>query len=347
MAKKQKSIFMPLIVNAILFISLFAFTMWFIFHDQDANEVVGVIRSANPIFIIFGIACMLGYFSMEAWNVSTLLNSFGEKVSFFKALRFTFIGFFFCSVTPGASGGQPLEIYYMSRDGISTANATLAILIQTCGIQIAVTSLGLVCAILGNSFLSGPVAFLFAIGLVINIFALVVLLLSIFFTGGLRRFLRRFFGFLWKRGFKKADKWLNKAEKGLDKYNEGSEYIATHKKDFWFSILKVLGQMCLFYLIPFFVYKSFGLREVNIFTLFTMQSILFVATCGLPIPGAIGVSESVFLSLYGAVFGENFLSSAVLLNRGISFYLFVIVSMMIVFISMIMNGRIKPRRRKK
>ncbi len=98
---------------------------------------------------------------------------------------------------------------------------------------------------------------------------------------------------------------------------------------------KVLGQMTLFYLIPYFVYLSFGLRAESIFAIFTMQSILFVSTCCLPIPGAIGASEAVFLGLYGAVFGENMINSATLLNRGISFYLFVIVSMFVVLYNML------------
>lgn len=335
MAKKNKSVTLSLIANLVVFVGFLFFAIWFVFRDQDINEVLEVSSHANPIFLLLGIACMLGYFSMEAWNIRTLLNSFGEKVTFLKALKFTLVGFFFCSVTPGASGGQPLEIYYMSKEGISTANATLSILVQTCGIQFAVTGLGLICAIFGNNFLSGPVAILFAIGLMINVFALIILLLCIFFTGGLRSILRRFFGFLWKHNFKKADKWLQKAENGLDKYNEGSRYIRTHKKEFWYSMAKVLGQMTLFYLIPYFVYLSFGLRAESIFAIFTMQSILFVSTCCLPIPGAIGASEAVFLGLYGAVFGENMINSATLLNRGISFYLFVIVSMFVVLYNML------------
>ena len=335
MAKKNKSVTLSLIANLVVFVGFLFFAIWFVFRDQDINEVLEVSSHANPIFLLLGILCMLGYFSMEAWNIRTLLNSFGEKVTFLKALKFTLVGFFFCSVTPGASGGQPLEIYYMSKEGISTANATLSVLVQTCGIQFAVTGLGLICAIFGNNFLSGPVAILFAIGLMINVFALIILLLCIFFTGGLRSILRRFFGFLWKHNFKKADKWLQKAENGLDKYNEGSRYIRTHKKEFWYSMAKVLGQMTLFYLIPYFVYLSFGLRSENIFAIFTMQSILFVSTCCLPIPGAIGASEAVFLGLYGAVFGENMINSATLLNRGISFYLFVIVSMFVVLYNML------------
>ena len=61
-----------------------------------------------------------------------------------------------------------------------------------------------------------------------------------------------------------------------------------------------------------------------------MQSVLFIATAGFPVPGSVGLSETVFLALYGSVFGAELISSAMLLNRGITFYLFIIISALIV-----------------
>ena len=332
-----------MVFNAIIFLALMFLTFWFIFRDQDLGEILNVALNANSIFIVIGLLCMLGYFSMEAWNIKTLLNSFGEKVTFLQALKFTFIGFFFCSVTPGASGGQPLEIYYMTKDGVSGGNATMAILIQTCGVQFAVTTLGILCAVVGHGMLGGAVLWLFLLGLLINGVALAALLLCVFNTEGLRRFINWFMSFLVKHGVKSAENWRKSLDSGLNEYVESSKYIKSHQKEFSYSMAKVFVQMVLFFLIPYFVYKAFNLSGYNIFTLFTMQSILFVATCGLPLPGAIGASETVFLSLYGAVFGEGLLNSAMLLNRGISFYWFVVVSMVVVFINMILLDKISGR----
>lgn len=342
--KSTKSLLSTLLIDGFIFFGLIYLTFWLIFKDQDLNKVINIAYTARLPFLIIAILLMIGYFAVEAWNVTTLLRNFGEKVEFKKIFRLTMLGFFFCSVTPGASGGQPLEIYYMSREGISAANATLAILIQTCGVQFAVTSLGLLCAIIGNDFLSGSVALLYAIGLLINLTALIVLLLCIFFTGGLRRFMRRFFGVLWRLGIKKAEKWRESVDAGLDKYAEGSRYIRDHKDEFRKALLKSTFQMSLFYLVPFAVYLAFGLTEYNIFAFFAMQSILFMATSGLPIPGAIGASESVFLTLYGAAFGEELLGSAMVLSRGISFYLFVVVSVFFVFFTLFFVKKKKSKK---
>ena len=66
------------------------------------------------------------------------------------------------------------------------------------------------------------------------------------------------------------------------------------------------------------------------FTVFSMQSILFITVSAIPLPGSVGSSESGFLTLFKTLFPANTLSSAMLLSRGISFYSFVIISGLIV-----------------
>lgn len=336
-----QKIFKRLFLYVLIFVGLMGLTFWLIFKDQNLGEVLDVMHNANGFFVLLGLALMCGYFAVEAWNIKSLLTGFGEKINFKQALKFTLIGFFFCSVTPGASGGQPLEIYYMTREKISGPKATMAILIQTCGVQIAVVALGIIGAIIGWRFMDGTVGFLFGIGFIINLVALVVLLLAIFSAPIVKSVSHALFKFLKKKGVKKADKWSESVDEALNKYHESSIYIQRHKDVFKKSCLRVILQMSLFFLIPFCVYLAFGLHEYDIVTMFAMQAILFVATSGLPLPGAIGASESVFLSLFGVAFGEEMLGSAVLLNRGINFYWFVIVSMVVVFINIVILNRRK------
>ena len=339
--------FEKLFIYVLVFVGLMGLTFWAIFKDQDLGEVLSLMHSVNGFFVCLGLLLMVGYFAVEAWNIKSLLTGFGEKITFRQAFKFTLIGFFFCSVTPGASGGQPLEIYYMTREKISGPKATMAILIQTCGVQIAVITLGLIGSIIGWRFMNGTVGFLFGIGFIINLVALIALMLAIFSAPVIRKVSHSLMKFLKKKGLKKADKWRVNIDKALDNYHESSVYIKHHKDVFKKSCWRVMLQMSLFFLIPFCVYLAFGLREFDIVTMFAMQAILFVSTCGLPLPGAIGASESVFLALFGAAFGEELIGSAVLLNRGINFYWFVIIAMIVVFINIVILNRRKSERKNK
>ena len=113
--------------NLILFIALIIFTFWYIFKDQDIKELITTIKSVNLMYIIIGAGIMLLVYLTESYNVRNILVALGEKkLSLIKALKFTWIGFFFSAITPAATGGQPVEIYYMTKEKISTANGTMA-----------------------------------------------------------------------------------------------------------------------------------------------------------------------------------------------------------------------------
>jgi uncharacterized membrane protein YbhN (UPF0104 family) len=64
-----------------------------------------------------------------------------------------------------------------------------------------------------------------------------------------------------------------------------------------------------------------------------MQAVLYTIVSGIPLPGAVGVSETAFLKIFGAVFGIELLRSGMLLTRGVSFYLFVIISLIVVIVT--------------
>lgn len=343
MAKKEKNLFTSMIRYVIVFVALIAVTFWLIFKDQDIGGVFQALTEVNYWYILLGILLMLGYFLMQAQNVRKILASFGENITIWKSLKFTMIEFFFCALTPGASGGQPVEIYYMSKEKIPASKATLAILVQILDYQIAVMAIGIISQAImwftNPDLLTGTVAWLLRIGMIINGVALIILAFCVFSNRIAKIIVNWVLKLLQKIGVKKIEERRASLDKALDSYQEGAVYIRTHRKEFLMSIGRALLQITFFYMIPFCVYKSFGLTGMTMIQLFTIQSVLFLATSGLPLPGAIGASESVFLTLYGTAFGEQFLSPAMLLNRGISFYLFVLVTMIVVMANAIMLKR--------
>ena len=54
---------------------------------------------------------------------------------------------------------------------------------------------------------------------------------------------------------------------------------------------------------------------------------------GIPSPGAVGVTEGAFVTLFSSIIPNKLLNGAVLLNRGISFYLMAVISSIVVLIS--------------
>lgn len=319
--------------DLIIFILLIILTFWFIFRHQDLKELRDILSSANILFIIVALFIMLLYFLTQAYNVKKLLQSLGEHVSITKMLKYVFIEFFFSAITPASTGGQPMEVYYMAKDGINPAKSTLALLIQVCSFHICAISLGIICAIFIPHIFDGYLIWLFILGIFINGTALAFMLICIFskkITNWIINLLLKILILLKANNINEKEKKINNY---LANYQESSIFIKNHKKEFIKSIIRVFIQVILYYTIPFFIYKSFNLNAYNILEIFAMQAILFSTVSGIPLPGSIGANEFVFLRIFGKVFGLELLGSAIILNRGINFYLFVIISAIVVIIT--------------
>ena len=99
-----------------------------------------------------------------------------------------------------------------------------------------------------------------------------------------------------------------------------------NRRDVVFLVLTALLQVVCLHSVPYWVYRSFGLNSASFFSVVSLQILLYVTVAVIPLPGAVGASEGGFLLLFSLFFPKALLSSAMLLSRGVSFYLFVFVS---------------------
>ena len=323
--------------NLIIFILLIILTFSLILKNEDLTQIFGIIGNVKIEFVIFAVLSMCLYFLAESFNIWRILKILGEKVNIFKAIKYTLVGFFFSSITPCASGGQPMEIYYMYKDDISRSYSITALLVQLCCFQIVTIGFGIISAIINADMLKDGLLALFILGVMINGTGLTIMMVCLFSKRMAKWLINVLIKILKFFKYKKIEKKKQELEEGLEKYNYGSEFIRKHKIIFVKSLLVVIFQMAMYYLVPYFLYRSFGLNEFNVIKLITIQAILYCSVSGLPFPGAVGVSEGVFLKIYTGIYGTAILSSAMLLNRGVNFYLFVILSSILVLITSIVQ----------
>lgn len=327
---------LKMIRNIVLFIILIIFTFWFIFKDQDLNDLIKTIKSVDSLYVFVGAFFMLLTYLMESYNVRSVLKTLGErKISMFKALKFTWIGFFFSAITPAATGGQPVEVYYMTKEKISGANGTMAMLLQLCGFQISTLLISIICAIIYPSILKDGIIWFYLLGIILNSIALSFMLIGIFSKKITKKLVNVFIKLLKLSKVKNVDKKKEKIEEGLNRYNESALFIKNHKTEFVKAVLRVFIQIIFFHSIPYFVYRAFGLTSYSFMEVFAMQAILYTTVSSLPLPGSIGVSETLFLKIFGIAFGVNLLSGAMLIYRFISFYFYIIVSVIVVILNAI------------
>lgn len=320
--EKSKKIFK----NLIIFILLIGLTFYMILKDQNILDIYNVVKSVKIQYVIIAIICMCLYLLLEGINLGRTLKVLKEKSSIMKNIKYALIGFFFSSITPAASGGQPMQIYYMYKDKISVANSTLALLINLCSFQIITLSAAFISVCLNMKHLNTGLWCFFIIGVSLNLSALALLLIGIFskrLSEGLVRFAVKVLKFF---KIKNIDKKQEKLESELSKYQGSANYIKENKFLMVKILFTTLVQVMIYYSIPYWIYCSFGFSEYNIAQIITLQSVLYATVSGIPSPGAVGVTEGGFMSLFKSVFPSNIISGAMLLNRGVSFYLFVLIT---------------------
>ena len=333
---------LKMIRNLVFFILLIIVTFAFIFKDQDINELINTISSVNVKYVIIGCLLMFLTFLIESYNVRSVLVALKEKkLSIIKTLKLTWIGFFFSAITPAATGGQPVEVYYMTKENISTANGTMAMLLQLCGYQISAISISIICVILNPSIVKDGLIWFYLLGLTLNGIGLSFMLIGIFSKKMTRKIVNVFIKLLKLARIKNVDKKIIKIEQCLSQYNDSSEYILSHKSEFFKSVFRVFIQIVVFHSIPYFIYRSFGLTDHSFLEVFSMQAILYTTVSSIPLPGSIGVSETLFLKIYGTVFAKSILSGAMLIFRFVSFYLYIIISAIVVILNAVKTKDIK------
>ncbi len=319
--------------NLFLFILLMTITFYVLLKDQDITALITSILSVKKEYLIVGVVCMLVYFSCEAVNIGRTLKALGEKNYFLKNLKYALIGFFFSSITPAASGGQPMQVYFMHKDKIMVANSTLALLINLTCMQIVTISIALISLSFNYGYMNAGLFTFFAIGILLNISALALLFIALFSKKLLDKLICFCVKILRFFKVKNVEAKQEKLEAEIAKYRESAVYVKNHREILFKNLITAYVQFFVYYSISYWVYRSFGLSGYNLIQITTMQSVVFATVSGIPSPGAVGVSEAVFLAIFRAVFPEETISSAMLINRGISFYLFVAFSAIVVMIA--------------
>lgn len=323
------------ILNSIIFLFLIFVTYYIIFRGQNIYRMYKQINELNIFYVIMAVIIMLIYYLTEAINVKNILTVFKEKISLLKMLRYTFVSFFFSSITPGATGGQPMEVYYLKKEGIKVSNSTMAILIHLCGYHFSSIIFAIIGVTIMPEVLNNGVLYFFIFGTLLNLIPVTATIIGIFFPKLAVKIVGLLIKLLKSLKIKNIEDISEKINTELEIYQQSANYIKNNLKSFLHAMLLSTINMILYYSVPFFIYKAFGLSGKTIIDIVLLQAIIHGTVCSMPLPGTVGVTETVFLLVYDMIYPSHLLQSALLVNRFINFYLFVFVSLVVYIITKI------------
>ena len=330
---KRKSLWL----GALFLLLLCGATVYVIYKELNGQDIIGTLKSANIGWVLLAVCAMALYAVADGINISRCLLLAGYEITFPQMMKNSFAGYFFSSITPSSTGGQPGQLYFMAKDKLKVSHSAFTLLCALLSFQCAAVFLGIVGVIFsrGDIFkLHGRFAYVFPIGFALNI-VIIIGLFCVLFTRRIAGFFAEIgLRFLKFRGLKPGGKF--KFLRSFASYRRAAALLRMNKSVFLKMLLVSLVQLILFHSVTFFCARAIGCSGLDWFTVLRTQSSLFISVSSLPLPGAAGVTEYGYALFYSDLIPKELLGSVMLLSRFCAFVLPLVASGLgLVFLSLI------------
>ena len=143
------------ILNTVFLILVFSLTVYMVFRGEDLGEIIHTVQQADLVYLLISVVCVVLFILGESVIIFYMMRTLGAKVKMGHCALYSFVGFFFSCITPSASGGQPMQIYYMKKDKLPIPVTTLVLMIVTITYKAVLVVIGLVIWLFGKGFLKG------------------------------------------------------------------------------------------------------------------------------------------------------------------------------------------------
>ena len=338
MEKNRKKI----IGNGLLFAAVLALTLYAVFRGQDLGDILEAIRGCDERWLLPALACVVVFIWGESVIVRLLLRSCGRRLSGLRCFLVSAVGFFFSAVTPSAGGGQPMQVYFLRREKIPIPVAAVTLMAVTITYKLVLVIVGLGLTLVYPEFLQthfDETMFLFWIGLTLTVGWTALLLMLVFHQHLARVLLERGLGLLQKLHIlRRKQSHREKLLAAMEKYSETAAYFRTHIGLMALVLVITFVQRFALFTVPWLVYRAFHLTGYTWLSIVALQAVIAVAADMLPLPGGLGVTEMLFLTVFAPVFGALTLPGMVL-SRGLDFYCRLALSAIFTVVAAAVLGR--------
>lgn len=317
----------------IILVIIFAFIVYFyIVSKNDMSLFMEKFNQINLFWLLLAFVLMLMYWVIESHIFNIFIKLYDKTFSLWKTIKLVLATTFFNNITPFASGGQPFQIYYLSKTTTKSSDAISITMLNYIVFQIATIIIGLFFLITKYFYfreLLGDYAFLIPIGFLCTLFITVLL--------GSLAMSRRIYHVFFDLVLGKISKWkifrrfnIEAKKQGLIEYvNQFSGESKTLFKNKMLMISTIIYnfiKILIFYSIPILILLSIGEKvDGNIMNILAVSSFTMMFIAYIPIPGSTGAAEGSFHTLISVFYQESSVLFCLLLWRMATYYLGLIV----------------------
>lgn len=355
--RKHKTSRIVLNVVLVLLIGLGIYSLFGVVNDlpNEGASFGEVFGNASPWFMVLLVVVVLFIMFLDCTKFCIIDKTVTGHFRMSSSIKTSYLGKYYDAVTPFATGGQPMQIYYLKSKGISGGNSTAVVMIRYFSSIIAWATLGAALMIIGtvNHVLdtTGSKTLLLItgwVGIGVNMILPVFIAFFLIFpkimyklTGGVVKLGKKM------KIVKDEEKALKRATKSVDDFKNSFKVMATSPVKLILLILVSYSEAFLTFSVPFFVMKAFNCGvEGHFITIMSLNAFATFGVSFIPTPGNSGVMES-FAALAFSGFAGNTLAWSVLVWRFGVYYVYIIVGLCISVRDIIKKNLVSRREGKK
>lgn len=326
------------LVNYIVFLLIMALTFYTVLHGQDWNQIWKALKGLSLPCLILILAAALFFVCAEGgmiWYLLRMINP--DSSGIYRCISYSFIGFFYSGITPSSTGGQPVQLYYMKKDGNALSDSSVVLMTVALLYKFVLVIIG--CAMLLfwydplRSYLQKYFG-LYILGLALHVVLVAVLLAVMVAPEAMKKLMFQVENFLTRlRIMRPSDQRADKIHQFIGSYQEAVRFLVKQK----YRMLLILGitflQRCSLFLLTGLVYRGFSQEGTGFLTVMLLQASVSVAVDMLPLPGAQGITELLYCRVFSQVFSQTYLMPSLYVARGSSFYFVLAVSLLVVILN--------------
>ncbi len=315
--------------NTFILIFITIIVIYLVLKDDFKNIVDLLIKMDLKFLVICFILFFISIFLRAYISYKTVNDK--KRYSLKESMKHNIIVQFFNGITPFSTGGQPMEVYMLTKHGISANKGTMIILQNFIFYQIALVIFGILAVGYNYYFHIFPRVTLLKklvfLGFFINTLVAIGIFIISFSKKTTTMIMKIIVRILTKiRIVKDQEKLESNFNKRLDEFHKSAKELRKRKSLCILGVLCNLLSLACLYIIPLFIiYGMNDYTSINLFECLTASAYVLLIGAFVPIPGASGGIEYGFLTFFGNFLTSSANSAAMLIWRFITYYFAMII----------------------
>ncbi|HAN09119.1 MAG TPA: hypothetical protein DCP90_00715 [Clostridiales bacterium] len=315
--------------NIILFLGVLLIFFIIVTLTDGLDMFIKNIKNINLTWFFVAVFAMIIYWVLETLILYIFIRQKYKTYTLASAFRVSMIGQFFNSITPFSSGGQIIQFYALTKDGLGSGEVGSMLVMKFIVHQVTLVSYSLLLILWKLSYFVNNIdsfAYLAIIGFSIDLFVIVLLYSFVNYTEMTKKMIHSVFKILSKfKICKYHGETEQKIESELEYFKDHSSSIRSSAKILISTGILTAMKLTLLFMIAYFIYRSFGLSGEPISNIFVASAFVTMIISAIPLPGGSGGAEGSFFILFNMFFMQGQILPAIFLWRFVTLYLNIIV----------------------